>query len=369
MTEQQHFPDRKWQVISVDIVFTVFCTALAIWRLVVRRRIRPRLWLSDYILIGAILLNTAGNAMGIMFAISGQGRLDHDPFLTVEQKRIANRYNFVAAILNVYAMFLIKLSICSYLLYLNFSKSFRIIIWISVFVVVICNFMIPATIHWGQCRPVAFRWDTRVKGSCWPLAVRLACSYTQAGANIGTDLVFAASPLVYIQQIQLPKRTIWGVRFVFLFAIVGTSLSIAKLFDLRRVLTLKENFLHESVSLSILSVAEVGVGIITACLPPLRKTFDELLSKIMPETVWETYFTDGETRTQRSQNYAMPLFAFGSKPSNGTTATTTSDGESQRAIVTEEDVDDTHEVLGKTTLITVENVEMQPPPAATGRKS
>lgn len=333
-----------------------------------RYRIRPRLWLSDYILIGAILLNTAGNSMGILFAISGQGRLDHDPFLTAEQKRIANRYNFVAAVMNVYAMFLIKLSICSYLLYLNFSKSFRIIIWASAIVVVICNFAIPATIHWGQCRPLAFRWDTRIKGSCWPLAVRLACSYTQAGANIGTDLVFAASPLVYIQQIQLPKRTIWGVRFVFLFAIVGTSLSIAKLFDLRRVLTLKENFLYESVSLSILSVAEVGVGIITACLPPLRKTFDELLSKMMPETVWETYPTEGEGRAQSSHNYAMPVFGFGSKSSNGTTATATSDGESQRAIVREEDMDHTHGALGKTTLITVENIEMQPPGTASRPK-
>lgn len=60
------------------------------------------------------------------------------------------------------------------------------------------------------------RWDPRVSGRCWPQSVRIANAYIQAGANVITDFVFTASPLIYLQQVKLPKRTRWGVRIVFL---------------------------------------------------------------------------------------------------------------------------------------------------------
>jgi hypothetical protein len=31
-----------------------------------------------------------------------------------------------------------------------------------------------------------------------------------------TDLLYTMAPLIYIARVQLPKRTIWGVRAVFL---------------------------------------------------------------------------------------------------------------------------------------------------------
>jgi hypothetical protein len=39
---------------------------------------------------------------------------------------------------------------------------------------------------------------------------------------------------------------------------------------------------YESVNLSIYAIAEVFVGVFTACLPPLRKTFDQFLRNILP---------------------------------------------------------------------------------------
>ena len=42
---------------------------------------------------------------------------------------------------------------------------------------------------------------------------------------------------------------------------------------------------YESVNLSIFSVSEVLVGTLTARLPPLRRLFENLLNKLLPESL------------------------------------------------------------------------------------
>jgi hypothetical protein len=47
------------------------------------------------------------------------------------------------------------------------------------------------------------------------------CSgYMGAATNIATDLLYTIAPLIYISRVQLRKRTIWGVRIVFLLGLM-----------------------------------------------------------------------------------------------------------------------------------------------------
>jgi hypothetical protein len=41
-----------------------------------------------------------------------------------------------------------------------------------------------------------------------------------AATNIVTDLIYTFAPLVYISRVQLNKRTVWGVRIVFLLGLM-----------------------------------------------------------------------------------------------------------------------------------------------------
>lgn len=151
---------------------------------------------------------------------------------------------FAAQLLNVYGMWVVKLSICTYLLALNFSKAYRRVIWVSpqkpthpnldrtttdhldgaqgtVAFVTIFNFVLPAMQHFWLCRPLASRWDTRITNKqCWPQMVRISIAYTQAISNIVTDLIYATAPIAYLRSVQLSKRTQWGVRAVFLMSLV-----------------------------------------------------------------------------------------------------------------------------------------------------
>lgn len=55
---------------------------------------------------------------------------------------------------------------------------------------------------------------------------------------------------------------------------------------------------YESVNLSIFALAEVFVGAFTASLPPLRKTFENLLRKVLPASI------TGASKVSR-QSYAL----------------------------------------------------------------
>lgn len=138
-------------------------------------------------------------------------------------------------------MALIKLSICAYIFMLDFSKGFRIVIWLSVVLQLAINFIFPTVILLGECRPISKHWDvdgTR-PGSCWSAQPRVISGnhqrvlvlhaqpakniyvgYSGAATNILTDLIYTMAPLIYTSRVQLPKRTIWGVRAVFLLGLM-----------------------------------------------------------------------------------------------------------------------------------------------------
>jgi hypothetical protein len=44
--------------------------------------------------------------------------------------------------------------------------------------------------------------------------------YMGAATNIVTDLIYTIAPLIYISRVQLNKRTVWGVRIVFLLGLM-----------------------------------------------------------------------------------------------------------------------------------------------------
>lgn len=79
------------------------------------------------------------------------------------------RYLWIGQLLNLYGMALVKLSICAYIFMLNFSKGFRILIWVSVVVHIGLNFIFPTVILFGECTPYTKHWDIlgTQPGSCW----------------------------------------------------------------------------------------------------------------------------------------------------------------------------------------------------------
>src|SRR5687767_6254128 len=104
-------------------------------------------------------MHDAAIACSITAAHWGRGRLLRDPYWTVDRKIRLNHITYAGQLLNVYGMYIVKLSICAYLLALNFSRNYRWVIWGTVAFVTIFNLILPATQHFGLCRPLESRWD------------------------------------------------------------------------------------------------------------------------------------------------------------------------------------------------------------------
>lgn len=148
----------------------------------------------------------------------GGGKHMWDPIMTPHNLEKYLYYLWLGQLLNLYGMALIKLSVCAYIFMLDFSRAFRIMIWISVVVHILVNFVFPTVILFGECTPYTKHWDVAgtKPGSCWGDRPRVISGYSGAAVNIATDLLYTMAPLIYIARVQLPKRTIWGVRAVFL---------------------------------------------------------------------------------------------------------------------------------------------------------
>ncbi|KAJ4299121.1 hypothetical protein N0V90_004365 [Kalmusia sp. IMI 367209] len=208
---------------------------------------------------------------------------------------------WINQIINIIAVAILKWSVCAYLLVLDFSKVYRAIVWFSILVITAINFLAPVFTLFG-CAPLEANWNRGIKEKkCWAVG-NLPLSYAQGIVNILTDVVYVVAPIIYLSRVQLPKRTQWGLRMVFLFSIVATLCSIFKTVELRSI-TGTTDPTWSGVNLSIWSGSELQVGIFIASLPPLRKAFDRLFHKYLP----------GLTTSHKSPGYGTPADAYGGR--------------------------------------------------------
>lgn len=89
------------------------------------------------------------------------------------------------------------------------------------------------------------------------------------------------------------------------------------------LLKVKSNSVYHTVTTTSLSVSENSMCIIVACLPPLRRTFDNILRRILPQSVLEKIGA-----LDSNPSYNLPTIH---------TTKMTLDGESSHNILLDED--------------------------------
>jgi hypothetical protein len=159
--------------------------------------------------------------MGLRFTTTGaaQGRHIKDPSIKKPDDILTySLYVYLGQIMNLFGMAVLKWSICAYLLALKFSKLYTGIVWASIVLVTVFNFMLPA-FGFFSCSNFERNWNRAAQGSCWYKGP-LILSYLQGVTNIITDVVYIVAPILYLSTIQLAKRTQWGLRIVFCLGLV-----------------------------------------------------------------------------------------------------------------------------------------------------
>ncbi|RYN82669.1 hypothetical protein AA0120_g9450 [Alternaria tenuissima] len=278
----QEWPDERLKVLIPVWTLTLISTAFLVWRVVYGLRSRKFI-ICDYLLIIATALNITATSLNQVVVNNGLGRHIMDPTVLPNIKTYSY-YLWITQIVNIIAVAFLKWSICAWLLVLNFSTLYRVIIWLSILMVTAFNFLAPVLTLFG-CTPLERNWNFGYTGEshCWAKGT-LALSYFQGISNIITDVVYMAAPLIYLSRVQLSKRTQWGIRIVFLLSIPATICSIFKTIELKSI-TQTQDPTWDGVSLTIWSSSELSIGILIASLPPLRKAFDHIFKRILPSTI------------------------------------------------------------------------------------
>jgi len=101
-----------------------------------------------------------------------------DPAMTPEKFTDSGRWIWWTELLLVYAMAAVKASVCAYLYRLNFSEFFKTLIWISLVIHIVINFIVPSVVLFGECRPISKHWDALIPGYCWGDKPRVVSSFS-----------------------------------------------------------------------------------------------------------------------------------------------------------------------------------------------
>ncbi|KAF1343466.1 hypothetical protein EJ07DRAFT_170203 [Lizonia empirigonia] len=289
--------------------FSMIFVVLRIWH-DIRAKKHGYVNISDWLLALAQVCALVGTTFGYMSAWVGAGKHAWDPSVTEDDLKKYLEYLWFGQYFNLTAMTALKFSICAFMLQLDFSKTYRLLIWLTVAVHAGLNMVFPYIILFGECDPIARHWDLKLSGHCWDarprmISAELLTGYLGAGSNIASDLFYACAPLIYIRKVQLPRRAMWGVRAVFLLGLVATIISAVKLYEIK-ALNESADVPYESVNLSILSVTEVF----------------SLLNKILPESA-----------ASIRGNSHMNKYVLSNYGSNPRTKPGFDDGSSEQAII------------------------------------
>lgn len=129
------------------------------------------------------MFNIIACVTGILAAENGIGKHIYDPSLKPTTLVLGLEWLFIAKITNVFAMLLLKASIAVFLISLDFSTTYRVIIWLSIVLVTIFNLVIPFIVIFGSCTPLEKNWNLKVPGHCWPKVVNEFSAYSQSGMS------------------------------------------------------------------------------------------------------------------------------------------------------------------------------------------
>ncbi|KAF3035829.1 hypothetical protein E8E12_006436 [Didymella heteroderae] len=279
----QEWPNHRLKVMVPMWSLLTVSTCFLVWRIAYGIKSRRRFLVCDYLLIVACCLNITATSLTQVIVHLGLGRHIMDPSVLPNIRQYSYLL-WIDQIVNVIAVAFLKWSICAWLLILNFSKTYQIIVWLSILMVTALNFLAPVLTFLG-CVPLEKNWNFAYQGSfkCWAVG-GLKLSYTQGVSNIVTDIVYMAAPLIYLSNVQLSRRTQWGIRVVFLLSIPATICSIFKTVELRTIFTTQDPT-WDGVDITIWSQAELSLGILIASLPPLRKALISVFQRILPSTL------------------------------------------------------------------------------------
>ncbi|KAI5256355.1 hypothetical protein E4T42_01622 [Aureobasidium subglaciale] len=319
---------RQNAIVIPEVIFAILAGSIVFWRIINNVVLKNLYRLADLLIFLALVMTISLSTQ------YGLGRHIYDPSITPDMLVTCLRWIWIGEATNLISMLFAKLSIAAFLLYLDFAPGYKIAMWFTVGIVLVCNGAVALTSIFGSCSPVSLNWNMNQPGQCWDPRINKICTYVQSGSNIVTDILYTSVPIFYLSTVKLGANVQWGLRIVLLFGLIATVCSVVKIAVAGKMFNTHDPT-WDAVDLSIWSTAEVNVCIIAACLPPLRSQFDSFLRRCFGMAFSKS--TNRSRPTYGSQSIALQTH---SKSHRTVIEVEAQDFGSERSILPPDDVED-----------------------------
>lgn len=177
------------------------------------------------------------------------------------------------------ATVLLKLSAGAFILKFTTNKVHRFILWATAIACILIG-----ALFWFvlllQCRPIPYWWrlvSPTSEGSCIPIRIFLISGTVGATLNAFADLVYAILPIHLVYNSTWNLRTKATVCLLLGFGSIAGVTTLVRIHyshAVDEVYMRNGEFLSQSSPLTVLTTAEVGLGITAACAATFRPLFD-----------------------------------------------------------------------------------------------
>ncbi|KAL4970637.1 uncharacterized protein BDV14DRAFT_186423 [Aspergillus stella-maris] len=263
-------------VITATSFALVISTIAVVLRLLCRRITKTKLFLDDYLMIGALVFEYGISFAGVVLLYNGLGtHINHvpPPQLTIYMKTLAS-----GSFLYTACITLIKLSILAFYARLFPIRPMKVSVYIVGTSIVLWCFGV-CLIGAVTCIPFRKLWMPELEGGCIDLA---KFYYGLQVPNIVTDAVILFMPVRVVWGLNMPR-----VQRVLLLGIFMLG-ALTLIFDIIRLTALIElsgsgpDVTYNQVNASVWTCIEPCVGITAACLSNMRPLFN-----LLPDIPWE----------------------------------------------------------------------------------
>ena len=242
-------------VLSVTTVLLVLSLATFALRIWVRTKKVVLLGWDDAAITLAMLLSCACWGTNLAMSIMTGGR--HTWYIGLEALAHTARVSFAFVILWLWAVSMVKISVCLMLLRIKpQSRAWLIGLWLLIGLLASLAVAITAC-YLLQCKPVEANWDFKYllePGHCWTLDQFLSFTYafssesavwrassgildlTLAGIFVLTDLICALLPVAFIWRINRPLREKITLCVIMGLGLLASCCGIMKMILLRSTL-------------------------------------------------------------------------------------------------------------------------------------
>ncbi|KAJ5176254.1 uncharacterized protein N7482_002131 [Penicillium canariense] len=184
-----------------------------------------------------------------------------------------------------------RLSILAFYVQAFTTKIFRYFAYGAM--TIVCLFFIGSiTTTLTLCRPIASNWDKSIHGKCGDEATAMLAA---AAFNMALDIGIVVLPLPVIWGLHMSTQKKAAVMATFTLSLMIAAINLARIVQVKRCPLL--DFTYCTADSSILTVAEMAVGIIVACVPMLgpvvfperRRRFDKRYIYQANQTSYNSY--------------------------------------------------------------------------------